>query len=123
MRRAGPFEAIRANLASATDEARRALATLARQFTIDYRQAISLLCGAALLLGMLLGVAFQRWRAARSEAASLVAEPLTPTSAPTPSAEAHPKRSPVNDRRLRRMSEAPIGRHDGDSHGTAVEQR
>lgn len=114
------FEAIRTSLASTTDEAQRALATLARQFTIDYRQAISLLCGAALLLGMLLGVAFQRWRAARSEAMPHVAAPL----APTPLAEAHSKtRSPVNDGRRRRTSEAPTGRHAEDPHGTAMEQR
>jgi hypothetical protein len=119
---------IRTSLVHATEQARGAVATLGREFMADYRQAIALLCGGALLVGALLGFGLQSWRAARVE----VVPPATvaPASAtPAPSAEPHPPtRTPAKARAHRQAADVPTGRGTddprgaNDPHGTPVEQ-
>jgi hypothetical protein len=51
-----------ASVANATETARRTLDTVRREFRLEWMRAVWLLCGTAVLFGMLLGVLFERWR-------------------------------------------------------------
>jgi hypothetical protein len=50
------------SVANATETARRILDTVRREFRLEWMRAVWLLCGTAVLFGMLLGVVFERWR-------------------------------------------------------------
>jgi hypothetical protein len=115
---------VRTSLVHATDQARGAVAALGREFRIDYRQAITLLCGGALLVGAILGFTLQSWRAAQVEVVpTTTAVTPTPVSAPARSVEPHPTtRSPANARAHRPALDKPTGRDTDAPHGTPVEQ-
>lgn len=61
-------EQVRTTVAQTAAEARATVTRLQAQFTADYRHALSLLCVAALVLGVFLGIEVQQWRDARASA-------------------------------------------------------
>jgi hypothetical protein len=115
-------EQVRATVVQTTDEAQHALTMLRRQFTADYKQALTLVCGAALLLGTLVGVEVQRWRDARADAAPPVVV-SGPSVAPEPAATL--KNSPTRHRAAPSSTTAatesldgPLMDHRRNSDGT-----
>jgi hypothetical protein len=53
---------MRTSVATATETARRTLDTVRREFRLECVRSVWLLCGTAVLFGILLGVVFERWR-------------------------------------------------------------
>ena len=82
------------SVATATETARRTLDTVRREFRLECVRAVWLLCGTAVLLGILLGIAFERWRTGGTPIlpqASAVPAPIGGPSStePTPTGPRH----------------------------------
>ena len=115
-------EQVRATVVQTTDEAQHALTMLRRQFTADYKQALTLVCGAALLLGTLAGVEVQRWRDARADAAPPVVVSGPPV-APEPAATlknppARHRAAPSSTTPATESLDGPLMDHRRNSDGT-----
>ena len=82
------------SVANATETARRTLDTVRREFRLECVRAVWLLCGTAVLFGILLGVVFERWRIGGSpivpQAIAVPAPISGPSSTqPTPTGPPH----------------------------------
>jgi hypothetical protein len=110
------------SVANATATARWTVAELTHQFRGECIRAVCLLCGAAWLLGVLGGVAFERWRGGIQVVPQAIAVPEQ-VPAPSSSAESTPKKPmPETPRARRRESHAAIGPASEPPHGTVMEQ-
>jgi hypothetical protein len=112
------------SVAKATDTTQWAVGELTHRFSVECRRAVCLLCGAAWLLGILGGVAFERWRGGgipvlpqAMEVPALVEEPSSPATShskkPTP-APARDRREPPHPK--------PHGEHAEPAGGSGVER-
>ena len=89
------------SVANATETARRTLDTVRREFRLECVRAVWLLCGTAVLFGILLGIGFERWRTGGS--------PIVPQAIAVPAPIGGPS------------STEPTPK--GPRHGTDVEHR
>jgi hypothetical protein len=106
----GAIDQVSTSVAKATDTAHWAVAEITYQWRVAGIWAVSLLCGAAWLLGMLGGIVFERWR---SRGVALVPQAIAvpaQLAAPSSAAESTPKKPMHETPRPRRESHAPIGR-------------
>ena len=118
----GAIDQVSTSVAKATDTAHWAVAEITHQWRVAGIRAVSLLCGAAWLLGMLGGIVFERWR---SGGVALVPQAIAvpaQLAAPSSAAESTPKKPMHETPRPRRESHAPIGRASGRPRGTVMEQ-
>ena len=118
----GAIDQVSTSVAKATDTARRAVAEFTHQVRVEGRRAVCLLCGAAWLLGMLGGVAFERWRGAGVAVVPQAIAVPAPLAAPSSAAESTPKKPMRETPRPRRESPAPIGPASERPRGTVMEQ-
>jgi hypothetical protein len=118
----GAIDQMSMGVANATATARWTVAELTHQLRGECIRAVCLLCGAAWLLGVLGGVAFERWRDGIQVVPQAIAIPEQ-VAAPSSSAESIPKKPTQETQRARRReSHAPIGPATGPPHGTVMEQ-
>jgi hypothetical protein len=118
----GAIDQMRAHAAQATVAAQRAVADVTHQVRVEGIWAVSWLCGAVWLLGILGGITFERWMGAGIPVAPPTIAQPTPVAEPSSSAESTPKKAPPAARDRRRASPPP---HDHDTEppdGTVMEQ-
>src|SRR5260370_836032 len=83
---------------------------LAHRFSVEWTRAICVLCGAAWLLGMLGGIAFERWRDAGRQGVPQAIVVPTQMAEPTSSAVVNSRTStPATPQDRRRASQMPYG--------------
>lgn len=111
------------SVATATDTARWAVVELTHQVGVEGRRAVCLLCGAAWLLGVLAGLAFDRWRGVGVAVVPQAIAVPAPLAAPSSAAESTPKKPMRDTPHPRRDSHAPIGPTSERPRGTVMEQR
>jgi hypothetical protein len=121
----GAIDHMSTSVSKATDTARWAVADLAHRFSVEWTRAICLLCGAAWLLGILGGIAFERWRGAGRQvvpqAIEVPAQVEGPTS-PAKSVSKRPTPAPVSGRHGE-PQQPTSHNHDAEPrHGTDVER-
>jgi hypothetical protein len=122
----GAIDQVRTSVAKATDTAHWAVAELRHQVRVEGLRAVSWLCGAAWLLGILGGITFERWRGAGVPVLPQAIAVPTPMAEPSSSTESNRKKAtpatPATARDRRRTAPAPRG-HDADPRdGTVMEQ-
>ena len=76
---------MRSTVFQATEAARAAVADFTHNVRLDYTWSVTLLCSAALLLGMFLGFVVQGWRTSSSEPVLLQPPTAPATQSPSPS--------------------------------------
>ena len=88
------LQEMRGTVFQATEGARAAVADFTHNVRLDYTWSVTLLCSAALVLGMLLGFMVQGWRTSSSERTLLPpTAPVTQAPAPSPPPPASTKRA------------------------------
>jgi hypothetical protein len=88
------LQEMRATVFQATEGARAAVADFTHNVRLDYTWSVTLLCSAALVLGMVLGFMVQGWRTSSSEQTLLPpTAPVTQAPAPSPPPPASKKRA------------------------------
>jgi hypothetical protein len=119
----GAIDHMNTSVSKATDTAHWAVADLAHRFSVEWTRAICVLCGAAWLLGILGGIAFERWRGSGIKVAPQAIVVPTAVAEPSSSAVVNPRTStPATPRDRRRASSAPRGHDTEPPHGTDVER-
>lgn len=119
----GAIAQMRAHASQATVAAQYAVAELTQQVRVEGIRAVSWLCAAAWLLGILGGITFEHWMGAGIQVVPQAIAVPTPVAAPSPTAEVTSKKAtsvPPRDRR--RASPAPDGHDTEPPHGTVMEQ-
>jgi hypothetical protein len=119
----GAIDQMRANASRATVAAQSAVTELTQEIRVEGIRAVSWLCAAAWLLGILGGITFERWRGTGVEVVPQTIAIPTQVAEPSSSAESTPKKAtPATPRDRRRTSPAPDGHDTEPPHGTVMEQ-
>ena len=120
----GAIDQMRANASQATGAVHWAVAEFRHEVRVEGIRAVSWLCAAAWLLGIVGGMTFERWRGAGIQVVPQAIAVPTQTAAPSSSAESTPKKAtPASTQRDRhRESPAPNGHDTEPPHGTDMEQ-
>jgi hypothetical protein len=105
-----------ASVAKATETASVAVETVRQEFRLVCVRAVWLLCGTACVLGMLLGIVFERWRIGGTpivpQTAALPAPIAAPSStASTPTTPAAPRHGTDVEQRSNTRRTAPSAEH------------
>jgi hypothetical protein len=118
------IDQMRAHASKATTDAQWAVTELTHQVRVEGIRAVSWLCAAAWLLGILGGVTFERWWGAGIQVVPQAIAVPTQTAVPSSSAESTPKKStPASAQRDRHRAPAAPNGHDTEPpHGTVMEQ-
>jgi hypothetical protein len=118
------------SVANATDTVRVAVAELRHQFDLEWIRGVCLLCVAAWLLGLVGGVAFERWRTSGTAVVPQAIAIPEQTAEPSSSVESTPKKPTSATPRDRHRdvqappthATAPPRETNVERHGTDVEQ-
>jgi hypothetical protein len=119
----GAIDQLRADAARATGAAQGAVAELTQAIRVEGLWAVSWLCVAAWLLGIVGGITFERWRGGGIQVVPQAIAVPVQGAEPSSAAESIPKTPTAETPRARRRElHAPIGPVREPPHGTVMEQ-